>query len=228
MSRIMSKTLKLLVVEQEEIYRYMYELVPLRGPVDLLGVSANSDMSVVKETVSTCHPDVLLLGTKKPESNIFEGLEQIFADYPKLGIVLLFVEYRNEDIEILRKLATKGNSGVAAFLRQSLNRIEQLVGIIMAVSHGQIILDPTLASFMLAGKPECPLLKQLTTRELEILSLLSKGHTNSALAKALYIDIKTVEHHLNSIYSKLRTDTDFSDKHPRVTAARLYLQQIGG
>jgi len=76
-------------------------------------------------------------------------------------------------------------------------------------------------------KVEYPFLNQLTTREAEILSLLAKGYTNSAIAEALYIDIKTVEHHINSMYSKLRTSAEFNDKHPRVSAARIYLEATG-
>ena len=53
---------------------------------------------------------------------------------------------------------------------------------------------------------------------------MAQGYTNSAIAQALFIEVKTVEHHLNSLYSKLKADSDFSNKHPRVTAARLYLQ----
>jgi len=71
-----------------------------------------------------------------------------------------------------------------------------------------------------------PFLKQLTTRELEILSLLSQGYTNSSIADTLFIDIKTVEHHLNSMYSKLKSDPDYNTKHLRVSAARLYLEKM--
>ena len=80
---------------------------------------------------------------------------------------------------------------------------------------------------MFAGKPENPFLKQLTARELEVLSLLSQGYTNSAIAEALYIDIKTVEHHLNSMYSKLKADSEFNGRHLRVSAMRLYLETMG-
>ncbi|MFC1906768.1 response regulator transcription factor [Chloroflexota bacterium] len=68
---------------------------------------------------------------------------------------------------------------------------------------------------------------QLTARESEILGLLSKGYTNSSIANALFIDVKTVEHHINSMYSKLKAGSDFNDKHPRVSAARLYLEAVG-
>ena len=116
---------------------------------------------------------------------------------------------------------------MALFQKYSLDKIDHLCQTITAVSQGQVILDPPLASFMFAGKPENPFLKQLTTRELEILSLLSQGYTNAAIANALFIDIKTVEHHLNSMYSKLKADPDYNTKHLRVSAARLYLETMG-
>jgi len=135
--------------------------------------------------------------------------------------------YSSHDIELLRRLALNGKGGMALFLKQSLDKIDQLCQTVAAVSQGQVILDPPLATIMFAGKPECPFLKQLTTRELEILNLLSQGYTNAAIAGALYIDIKTVEHHLNSMYSKLKSDPDYNTKHLRVSAARLYLETMG-
>jgi DNA-binding NarL/FixJ family response regulator len=178
-------------------------------------------------TVAEMNPDVLLLSVRKLDVNIIEELEKIRTLNPRMGIVILIVFYSSQDIELLRRLALCGESGMALFLKQSLDKVEQLCRTIIAVSQGQVILDPPLATFMFAGKPECPFLKQLTSRELEILSLLSQGYTNSAIAETLFIDIKTVEHHLNSMYSKLKTDPDYNSKHLRVSAARLYLESMG-
>jgi DNA-binding NarL/FixJ family response regulator len=164
---------------------------------------------------------------KKLDVNIIDELERIRNSYPGMGIVILITFYSSQDIELLRRLALCGESGMALFLKQSLDKVDQLCRTILAVSQGQVILDPPLATFMFAGKPECPFLKQLTTRELEILSLLSQGYTNSAIADTLFIDIKTVEHHLNSMYSKLKADPDYNTKHLRVSAARLYLETMG-
>ena len=61
----------------------------------------------------------------------------------------------------------------------------------------------------------CSFLKQLTAGELEIINLLSRGYTNSAIAETLYIDTNTVEDHLNNMYSKLKADANFNDNHPR-------------
>jgi DNA-binding NarL/FixJ family response regulator len=169
----------------------------------------------------------MLLSVKKLDKEVIGELEKIRNAYPRMGIVILIVFYSSQDIELLRRLALCGESGMALFLKQSLDKVEQLCRTVMAVSQGQVILDPPLATFMFAGKPECPFLKQLTTRELEILGLLSQGYTNSAIANTLFIDIKTVEHHLNSMYSKLKADPDYNTKHLRVSAARLYLETMG-
>ena len=224
-----SKTVRLYVVEEQEIYREVYQaILPSTAAVELLQVSSNGDIGALTQAVSELHPDVLLLSTKRLELNIIEELEQIRTDYPNIGIVLLLVFYSSQDVDLLRRLALKGDAGLALFLKQSLDKIDQLCRTILAVSQGQVVLDPPLASLMFTGKPENPFLKQLTARELEVLSLLSQGYTNSAIAEALYIDIKTVEHHLNSIYSKLRADSDFDDRHLRVSVMRLYLETMGG
>ena len=229
MEQIEVKTVKLCVVEEQDIYREIYKSIATATDlVELLQVSGNGDnKGSLVETVSTFHPDVLLLGIKKLDRNTIEQLEQIRADYPKIGMVLLLMLCSAQDIELLRSLALKGEGGMALFLKQSLDQIEQLCQTILAVNQGQVILDPPLASFMFAGKPECPFLKQLTARELEILGLLAQGYTNAAIAQALFIDVKTVEHHLNSMYSKLKADSDYHHKHLRVSAAKLYLKTIG-
>lgn len=228
MVKTKSEMVSLYVVEEQEIYREIYKsILPARANVNLLRISDNKEAGTLTQSVSELCPDVLLLSTKKLDINIIEELERMRNDYPKMGIVILILFYSSQDIELLRRLALSGEGGMALFLKQSLDKIDHLCQTILAVSQGQVILDPPLATYMFAGKPECPFLKQLTTRELEILSLLSQGYTNSAIAETLYIDIKTVEHHLNSMYSKLKTDPDFIDKHLRVSAARLYLETMG-
>ena len=220
-----SKIVRVYVVEEQEIYREAYRaILASRSPVVLLGISSNGDIGALRNLVSEISPDVVLFSNKRLDTSAIEELEQIRTDHPNIGIVLLSMFYSVQDIELLRKLALKGEGGMALFLKQSIDRIEQLVGVIIAVSQRQVILDPPLATFLFAGKPECPFLKQLTAREVEILSLLAEGYTNSAIAEVLFIDIKTVDHHLNSMYSKLKTDPVFDGKHLRVSAARLYLE----
>jgi DNA-binding NarL/FixJ family response regulator len=228
MTQINVENVRLLVVEEQEIYREIYyHILPMRGNIEVSRIIGNCESGNMMRAVTEIQPDVLLLSIKKLDINIIEELERIRNNYPRMGIVILIIYYSSQDIELLRRLALSGESGMALFLKQSLDKVDQLCRTILAVSQGQVILDPPLAAFMFAGKLECPFLKQLTTRELEILSLLSQGYTNSAIADTLFIDIKTVEHHLNSMYSKLKADPDYNTKHLRVSAARLYLESMG-
>jgi DNA-binding NarL/FixJ family response regulator len=216
------------VVEEQEIYREVYKSIFSKKPdIRLLQVTANDEQEDWVKPVSALEPDILLISVKKITLSLLEKLEQIKSAKPAVSIITLLMHYNAQDIDLLRRLALSGEGGMALFMKHSLDKIEQLYRTIVAVSQGQVILDPPLAAFMFAGKPECPFLKQLTYREMEILGLLSQGYTNAAIAEALYIDIKTVEHHLNSMYSKLKTDPGFNDKHLRVSAARLYLETMG-
>lgn len=216
------KIIKLLVIEEAELYRRLYERLPLKGPIDI--VSMSEDTTEIRAAVAAHPPDVIVLGTKKLDKKIVSELGALREKSPELGIVMFFVSFKDDDISQLRDLTRKGSGGVGVFLKQSLDHLEQLLGIIVAVSNNQVVLDPALAGFMFATKPDVPFLKELTPKETEILNLVAQGYTNNAIAHDLFIDVKTVEHHLNSLYSKLKADGDFSNKHPRVTAARLYLQ----
>jgi len=224
-----SENVSLYVVEEQEIYREIYhKILSVRPDIELQRISEKSENGAIMHAVTELRPQVLLMSVKKLDAGIIEELERIRNSYPKMGIVILIIFYSSQDIELLRRLALRGESGMALFLKQSLDTVDQLCRTILAVSQGQVILDPPLATYMFAGKPDCPFLKQLTTRELEILSLLAQGYTNSAIADTLFIDIKTVEHHLNSMYSKLKADPEYNTKHLRVSAARLYLETMGG
>ncbi|MGI8551627.1 MAG: tetratricopeptide repeat protein [Dehalococcoidia bacterium] len=45
--------------------------------------------------------------------------------------------------------------------------------------------------------------ERLTPREAEVLGLIAAGRSNRAIAAALYMSLRTVEHHITSIYEKL-------------------------
>ena len=50
-------------------------------------------------------------------------------------------------------------------------------------------------------------LSDLTSRELEILRLILAGYTNKAIAAVIFISEKTVEFHLDNLYTKIGVRT---------------------
>jgi DNA-binding NarL/FixJ family response regulator len=47
----------------------------------------------------------------------------------------------------------------------------------------------------------------LTAREVEVLKLLARGHSNSQLARQLHVSSRTVEHHVAAILEKLSVNS---------------------
>jgi DNA-binding NarL/FixJ family response regulator len=47
----------------------------------------------------------------------------------------------------------------------------------------------------------------LSTREIEVMSLIAGGHTNGEIAARLFLAEKTVKNHVRRIYSKLGVHT---------------------
>jgi DNA-binding NarL/FixJ family response regulator len=213
------------VVEEQEACREVHEyILPRYANIEILRVSGIGEKGSILQAITGLSPNVLLISVKKLNKDLIEELTIIKNSHPAMGIVVLIICYSSKDVELMRRLALYCESGLGLFLKQSLDKSGQLSRTIVGISQGQVILDPTLATLMFVSKPENPFLKQLTNRELEILNLMSQGNTNSSIAKTLFIDIKTVEHHLNRMYAKLKENPDYNTKHLRVSAARLYLE----
>lgn len=217
---------KLCIIEEQEIFRKLYESV-LGMEFDIELIENKFDDSTSNLITQKIHPDLLLVSLKHIDEKAINNIFEIQNRQPKMGIVVLLVSFNRKHVDLLRRVATSNICGLALFLKRSLDMSEQLVGIIRSVLHGQVILDPLISPSLLSNDNDCPFLQQMTSREKEILALLADGYTNAAIAKTLFIDLKTVEHHINVMYSKMKSVMDFAEKHPRVQAARLYLEATG-
>ena len=113
-------------------------------------------------------------------------------------------------------------------MKQTLATKDELVRTIRDVAVGRTVLDPMMVEKLTAqrGIPENSPLRELTTRELEVLALIAKAQTNTTIGETLSIQPRTVEHHVNSILKKLNI-AHRSEQHARVKAALSYLGAVG-
>jgi HD-GYP domain-containing protein (c-di-GMP phosphodiesterase class II) len=106
--------------------------------------------------------------------------------------------------------------------RAALDQAEASAALLAEVSAGR--LDPEAVSAVLAaaGQP-VPVRRAgpggLTGREVEVLALLARGHTNKQIARRLVVTPKTVANHVEHIYLKLAVNSR--------AAATLYAIQHG-
>ena len=219
---------KLQVVEDQELYHSLYGTIfPEDGAISLTGVSTNGDFSKLSISLSENQPDVLLISTIKLDNDTVNEIMQIRDDFPDIGLLLTFLVHNSECLRRLRTLVAQSHGGIAIFSKETLVKTEDLVHVVKSVHGGQIIIDPSLTAGMFAEHNEHALLSEITSREMEILNLIAQGYTNAAIAETLFIDIRTVENHVNNLYSKLKNEPRFKNKHLRVTAAKLYLETTG-
>jgi DNA-binding NarL/FixJ family response regulator len=221
-------TIGIYVSEEQEFYRQIYQAsFEKEDKFTFLGLSTEDDDKELLQILAVNEPEVLLMGAKRLTEGLIQEVAAVCSEFPHTSLLILLTAVNKEDAKQLRKIIQKCHSGIAIYMKQSLDNPKQLHDIIRSVSHGQVILDPEVASSILMENAEYPLMKQLTEREIEILNYLAQGHTNHGIANLLCIDVKTVAHHLNNIYSKLKDDTELNQKHPRVSVARLYLETTG-
>ena len=78
-----------------------------------------------------------------------------------------------------------------------------------------------------ASAPRTRRSRELTQRELEILSEIAQGKSNQAIADELVLTKRAVEKHINAIFLKLGLSRA-EDVSRRVKAALIYLSQAPG
>jgi two-component system response regulator NreC len=89
-------------------------------------------------------------------------------------------------------------AGAAGYVLKEASRAD-LVRAIRMVSKGGRYLDPAIGGWALEGAGTAV----LSEREIEVLRLVALGHTNTEIAKQMYISPRTVETHRANLQHKL-------------------------
>jgi DNA-binding NarL/FixJ family response regulator len=112
------------------------------------------------------------------------------------------------------------NAGAKGYLLKGADRSE-LIRAIAGVADGDAVFGAGIASRLLltlnsAADRDRPVLPELTQREREVLTLVARGYTNTAIARHLVVSPKTIRNHVSNILTKLHA----SDRHDAARIAR--------
>ncbi len=216
--------IKVMIVDDQEVIREAFGMLLASDPtVDLVGALADGESAI--QMVPALDPDVVIMDVKMPGLNGIAAAQKIRDAYPDVGIILLSAY---DDSEYIREFLKDDPRGKSYLLKHTLGTIDDLIRTIHDVSNGRTVLDPIMVEKLTSQKgiSENSPLKDLTRRELEVLALMAKACTNATIASILYIQPRTVEHHINSIFSKLGISPEHG-QHARVQAVLAYLKATG-
>lgn len=183
-------------------------------------VAAVGDADELITAVKKHQPELVITDIKMPPSFQDEGLRaavRLRADHPGLPVVVLS-QYVQQDYAA--DLIGTGD-GVGYLLKDRVADITEFVAALRSVLAGGTVVDPDVVR-RLISRPQDPL-AGLSSREREVLALIAEGHSNSAIAAALFISDPAVGKHVGNILAKLGLPpTD--DTNRRVLAVLTYLR----
>lgn len=220
--------IKLWWTEEQELFQKLYNAIfTINSPVVVLGTTTFSDIENNSIHQSSEKPEVLLFGCNLISHETIRILAQLKKENPNMGILILAASLKYEELTHLRQYLSNQKLSLGFIFKRSLNSSEQLFTALSMIKDAQIVIDTRLANLLANENDKSLSSSGLTAREMEILNLVARGYTNIAISETLCIEVKTVRHHINNMYSKLKTTSEFDNRHPRVSATNIYLKLTG-
>ncbi len=185
------------------------QLLELQSDYQVAGIATNGDDALKR--LKDSKVDVVLMDMNMPEVDGVSAIQQLSSLNPNLKILAL-TGYDDPDL-IYRAM----KNGAKGYILKTMVT-SQLISAIEEILNGKVYLPPILATKFFdefhsrvgkAGRPDPAkqaLLGYLTTREKEVLKLLTEGITYKGVADKLVISETTVKTHVNNIFQKLQVN----------------------
>ena len=159
------------------------------------------------EIASNNEINLIIMDLGLPGMDGIEATKKVKALNKDIKIVVL--TSHNDEQEVLNSL----KAGANAYCSKEINP-KRLIQVVQSVLDGAAWFDPSISHIVLeaatkvqetiAQKPERNY--GLTSRETQILKLITEGYSNIEIAKELFVSINTTKAHVASILQKLEVD----------------------
>ena len=197
--------IRVLLVDDQELVRTGLRGI-LRAAFGFDVVGECADGGEVMAAVDAVAPDVVLMDVRMPFVDGVQATLQLKRRESSPPVLALTTF---DDDQALAGMLRAGASG---FVLKGVPA-EDLQRAVRAVAQGGAWLDPAVTARVLAIYRAAPAADQagrdedldtLTSRELEVLTLIGRGKTNGEIAAELFVSEGTVKTHINHLFTKLR------------------------
>jgi DNA-binding NarL/FixJ family response regulator len=195
---------RVLLVDDQPLLRRSLAMVIDNEP-DLAVVGEADDGAEAVLRARRTHPDVILMDVRMPRVDGLEATRRICAD-PALAATRVVVLSMFELDEYVYGALRAGASG---FLLKDA-RPGELIEAIRRTHRGESLFAPSILTrlvehYVAAPRPDRrpDVLRSLTAREVEVLTLIGGGLSNDEIAAGLNVAVKTVKTHITHLLAKL-------------------------
>jgi two-component system NarL family response regulator len=186
--------MRLLLIDDHFVVRSgLSASLSLEPDIDIVAEADSGEQALFAYT--THLPDIVLMDLQLPGISGIEATINILAAHPSASILIFSTFARDEEIH--RAL----RAGSLGYLQKSASRPD-LLKAIRTVAAGRQSLPPDIA----ARLQERLTRPDITPRELEILTLVTRGNANKEIAATLGIAEDTVKQHVSRILQKLNVN----------------------
>lgn len=189
------QTIRVVLADDHDFVRMgIKALLSTIGGVEVVG-EARDGVELVA-LLADLTADVVLTDISMPGMDGISAIAEIHDNYPQVKVLVLSM---HDSVDFVKQAIGKGACGylmkdAPSFELEQALRSVMVTGSYFSPSISQRLLQPSAPT---AGE-------QLTPRQLEILTLLAKGHTAKEIAHQLGLSSKTVDVHRAHIMERLQ------------------------
>jgi DNA-binding NarL/FixJ family response regulator len=198
--------IKLIIVDDHTLFREgIKKILALEKDIEIVGEAFDGEEVI--SVLNHCQPDIMLLDIKMERVNGLQVLPRIVEQFPLLKVIILTAQVTSaESVKAIRD----GARGI--ILKHAAS--EFLIKGIRKVAEGELwadsstmtqVVDSLSRKYRVDRSPEKGR-KELSEREIEVVTLVASGHRNKEIANKLFISEQTVKTHLSNIFQKLEVN----------------------
>ncbi|MFC1421471.1 response regulator [Streptacidiphilus cavernicola] len=195
--------IRVVIVDDETLVRSGLSLIV--GSAPDIEVVATCPGGEAVDTVTAHEPQVVLLDIRMPDVDGLTVLRALRA-LPRPPAVAMLTTFDTDEY-----IGTALRAGASGFLLKDTDP-EQLTQAVRTLAAGGRVLSPAVTDTVIAGyldagpdRQTAARLSTMTTRELDVLTLLGEGLSNAEIAGRLFLSTGTVKDHISAILAKLGT-----------------------